>query len=51
MNLRRPAGPRPFLLQTYARDTGFVLNDLSSAIYVRGRHWGGVRFAYDPKFN
>jgi methyl-accepting chemotaxis protein len=51
VNLRRPAGPRPFLLQTYARDTGFVLNDLSSAIYVRGRHWGGVRFAYDPKFN
>jgi len=49
VDLRRPAGSRPFVLQTYARDTGAVLNDFSCAIYVRGRHWGGVRFAYDPK--
>lgn len=38
---------KPFLLQTYRRDMGggnFVLmKDLSSPIYVRGRHWGAFR--------
>jgi methyl-accepting chemotaxis protein len=41
---------RPFLLQTYRRDMGggsFVLmKDVSAPIYVRGRHWGGLRVAY-----
>jgi methyl-accepting chemotaxis protein len=41
---------RRFLLQTYRRDMGggrFVLmKDLSAPIMVRGKHWGGVRFAY-----
>jgi methyl-accepting chemotaxis protein len=49
VDLRRRDGARPFVLQTYARDTGVVLNDFSCALYVRGRHWGGVRIAYDPK--
>jgi methyl-accepting chemotaxis protein len=49
IDLRRRDESRPFVLQTYARDTGVVLNDFSCALYVRGRHWGGVRFAYDPK--
>ncbi|MCV6576043.1 MAG: methyl-accepting chemotaxis protein [Cohaesibacter sp.] len=39
-----------FLLQTYRRDMGggkFVLmKDLSAPIYVKGRHWGGVRMGY-----
>ena len=39
-----------FLLQTYRRDMGggkFVLmKDLSAPVYVRGRHWGGVRMGY-----
>ena len=36
----------PFLLQTYKRDTGEVMHDLSAPIYVDGRHWGGFRFGY-----
>lgn len=30
----------PFLLQTYKRDTGEVMHDLSAPIYVDGKHWG-----------
>jgi methyl-accepting chemotaxis protein len=41
---------RNFLLQTYRRDMGggnFVLmKDLSAPIFVNGRHWGGLRLAY-----
>ncbi|WP_300451198.1 methyl-accepting chemotaxis protein [Accumulibacter sp.] len=36
----------PFLLQTYRRDTGELLHDISSPIYVKGRHWGGFRMGY-----
>ncbi len=36
----------PFLLQTYKRDTGEVIHDLSAPIYVRGKHWGGFRIGY-----
>jgi methyl-accepting chemotaxis protein len=34
------------LLQTYKRDTGEVMHDLSVPIYVSGRHWGGFRIGY-----
>lgn len=37
---------KPFLLQTYKRDTGEVMHDLSVPIYVNGRHWGGFRIGY-----
>ena len=37
---------RPFLLQTYKRDTGEVMHDLSAPIYVDGKHWGGFRIGY-----
>lgn len=37
---------KPFLLQTYKRDTGEVMHDLSVPIYVAGRHWGGFRVGY-----
>jgi methyl-accepting chemotaxis protein len=37
---------RPFLLQTYKRDTGEVMHDLSVPITVRGKHWGGFRIGY-----
>jgi methyl-accepting chemotaxis protein len=37
---------QPFLLQTYRRDTGEVLHDISAPIYVKGRHWGGFRIGY-----
>jgi methyl-accepting chemotaxis protein len=37
---------KPFLLQTYKRDTGEVMHDLSVPIYVDGAHWGGFRVGY-----
>ena len=37
---------KPFLLQTYKRDTGEVMHDLSVPIYVHGKHWGGFRIGY-----
>jgi methyl-accepting chemotaxis protein len=36
----------PFLLQTYLRDTGEVMNDMSTPVYINGKHWGGVRIGY-----
>ncbi|MCA1322628.1 methyl-accepting chemotaxis protein [Herbaspirillum sp. alder98] len=40
------ANTKPFLLQTYKRDTGEVMHDLSVPIHVNGRHWGGFRIGY-----
>jgi methyl-accepting chemotaxis protein len=44
------ANTKPFLLQTYRRDMGggnFVLmKDLSSPIFVKGRHWGAFRIGF-----
>ncbi|MES2129903.1 MAG: methyl-accepting chemotaxis protein [Pseudomonadota bacterium] len=37
---------KAFLLQTYKRDTGEVMHDLSVPIYVDGKHWGGFRVGY-----
>lgn len=37
------------LLQTYRRDTGEVMHDLSVPIFVNGRHWGGFRVGYRPQ--
>jgi methyl-accepting chemotaxis protein len=34
------------LVQTYKRDTGEVMHDLSVPIYLGGRHWGGFRMGY-----
>ena len=43
----------PFLLQTYRRDMGggkyVLMKDVSAPIYVRGRHWGGLRMGYRVK--
>ncbi len=39
---------RPFLLQTYARDTGAVLSTLSVPLYVRRRRFGCVSLGWDP---
>ena len=35
-----------FLLQTYKRDTGEIMHDLSAPIHVNGKHWGGFRIGY-----
>ena len=42
---------KPFLLQTYKRDTGEVMHDLSAPIYVDGTHWGGFRIGYRSSAN
>jgi methyl-accepting chemotaxis protein len=36
----------PYLLQTYRRDTGEIMHDMSAPIHVQGRHWGGFRIGY-----
>jgi methyl-accepting chemotaxis protein len=38
-----------FLLQTYKRDTGEVIHDLSAPVWVNGRHWGGFRIGYKAR--
>ncbi|MBN8452484.1 methyl-accepting chemotaxis protein [Accumulibacter sp.] len=44
---RRSGGhEHSFLLQTYRRDTGELMHDISAPIYVKGRHWGGFRIGY-----
>ncbi len=40
------AHEQPFLIQTYRRDTGEIMHDISAPVYVQGRHWGGVRIGY-----
>ncbi len=35
-----------FLLQTYRRDTGEILNDMSRPLVINNRHWGGIRIGY-----
>jgi methyl-accepting chemotaxis protein len=41
---------RPFLLQTYRRDMGggqfVVMKEAAAPIVVNGRHWGGLRLAF-----
>jgi len=45
---RRSANTEPFLLQTYLRDTGEMLNDLSLPVYINGRHWGALIMGFKP---
>jgi methyl-accepting chemotaxis protein len=39
----------PFLLQTYKRDIGDALHDLSVPIYVKEQHWGCLRVGFKAK--
>ena len=36
----------PFLLQSYSRDTGEIMMDLSVPIYIEDKHWGAIRIGY-----
>ncbi|TAM76314.1 methyl-accepting chemotaxis protein [bacterium] len=47
VDLRRKPGVRSMVLQTYARDTGVVMDDLAVPIYVRDQRWGAMRLAMD----
>jgi methyl-accepting chemotaxis protein len=46
---RRASSTAPFLLQTFIRDTGEVLNDLSIPIYIDGKHWGALITGFNPE--
>lgn len=46
---RRATHTKPLLLQTYMRDTGEILNDLSMPIAVNGRHWGALIIGLKPE--
>jgi methyl-accepting chemotaxis protein len=41
---------KPFLVQAYRRDMGggnfVMMKDVSAPIFVKGRHWGGMRSGY-----
>ena len=39
----------PFLFQTYVRDTGEVLSDLSMPVLLQGRRWGTLRVGFTPE--
>lgn len=45
---RRANNTEPFLLQTFIRDTGEVLNDLSMPIHINGKHWGALIMGFNP---
>ncbi|MBR9827647.1 MAG: methyl-accepting chemotaxis protein [Oceanospirillales bacterium] len=46
--LRRANHDAPFLLQTFIRDTGEILNSLSVPLFVGGRRWGSFCVAFTP---
>ncbi|SHO48435.1 methyl-accepting chemotaxis protein [Desulfopila aestuarii] len=46
---RRCSHTKPMLLQTYMRDTGEVLNDLSLPIFIDGKHWGAFIIGCKPE--
>ncbi|WP_114418212.1 methyl-accepting chemotaxis protein [Marinospirillum perlucidum] len=46
---RCASNTKELLVQTYKRDTGEVVHDLSVPIYIRGKHWGGFRVGYAPE--
>jgi methyl-accepting chemotaxis protein len=47
--LKGAQNTEPFLLQTYLRDTGEIMNDLSTPIFCNNRHWGAVRIGYQAE--
>ena len=47
--IRRSKNTMPFLLQTYTRDTGELVSDLSLPIYINGSHWGAFITGIKPE--
>lgn len=47
--IRRSKNTMPFLLQTYSRNTGELMTDLSLPIYVNGSHWGAFITGIKPE--
>ncbi len=46
VGLKLAKNQKASLFQTYVRDTGEILNDLSMPIIIDGRHWGAVRIGF-----
>ncbi len=50
VGLKAGRSEKPFVVQTYRRDMGggnfALMKDASAPIYVKGRHWGGLRCGY-----
>lgn len=46
---RRCTHESPFLLQTFIRDTGEILNDLSIPLYVSGKRWGSLIMGFETR--
>jgi methyl-accepting chemotaxis protein len=46
---KRAANTSPMLLQTYMRDTGEILVDLSLPILIDGKHWGAWVMGIKPE--
>jgi len=46
---RRGRNTTPFLLQTYARDTGEVVSELSLPVYIKGQLWGAYITGLNPE--
>ncbi|MDP3638881.1 MAG: methyl-accepting chemotaxis protein, partial [Azonexus sp.] len=46
VGLKLAKNQKSSLFQTYVRDTGEILNDLSMPIVIGGRHWGAVRIGF-----
>jgi methyl-accepting chemotaxis protein len=45
---RRAKNTGSMLLQTYMRDTGEILSEISIPIFIHNKHWGGFIFAFAP---
>ena len=45
-DIRAATNTEPFLLQTYMRDTGEVINGMSTPIIIDGKQWGAFRVGY-----
>ncbi len=49
VGIRCAKNQKPSLFQTYVRDTGEILSDLTMPIVIGGRHWGCVRIGFKPE--
>jgi len=46
---RRCTHDNPFLLQTFIRDTGEILNDLSIPLFIDGKRWGSLIMGFETQ--
>ena len=50
VGIRSAQNTNPFVAQTYSQaGTGRILTEIGTPIYIKGKHWGGLRINVDPK--